>query len=80
MLAALLLAGALVAASGSVYDAHGQRQGYVKESRPGQFDLYDVHSRRLGYGRQGADGRIEFFDPHSRRLLEIRPERTGPRR
>jgi hypothetical protein len=79
-LAALLLGGVLVAPSGAVYDAHGQRQGYVTESRPGQFDLYDAHSRRLGYGRQGADGRIEFFDPHSRRLLEIRPQRPGPRR
>ena len=35
-LAVLLLAGALVAPSGTVYDAHGRRQGYVKESRPGQ--------------------------------------------
>jgi hypothetical protein len=77
---ALLLSGALAAPSGAIYDAHGQRQGYVTESHPGQFDLYDQHSRRLGYGCQGGDGRIEFFDPHSRRLLEIRPERTGPRR
>jgi hypothetical protein len=77
---ALLLGGVLVAPSGAVYDAHGRRQGYVKESRPGQFDLYDAHSRRLGYGRQGGDGRIEFFDKNSRRLYEIRPNRAGPRR
>jgi hypothetical protein len=80
LLAGLLLSGLLVMPDGAVYDAHGRRQGYVKESRPGQYDLFDAHSRRLGYGRQGADGRIEFFDVHSRRLLEIRPERTGPRR
>lgn len=78
MIAALLLTCCLVTPSGSVYDARGQHRGYVKESRPGQFDLYDQHSRRLGYGRQGRDGTVEFFDPHSRRLLEIRPER--PRR
>lgn len=41
----------------------------------------------LGWGPGGINdqvrdqlGRIEFFDPHSRRLLEIRPERLGPRR
>jgi hypothetical protein len=73
-------AGLVVGPFGAVYDGHGQRQGYVQESRPGQFDLYDAHSRRLGYGRQGRDGTVEFFDPHSRRLLEIRPERLGPRR
>ena len=76
----LLLSGLVVGPSGSVYDVHGHRQGYVKESRPGQFDLYDAHSRRLGYGRRSPDGRIELFNPHSRRLLEIRPERMGPRR
>lgn len=70
----------LVTPSGSVYDAPGRRQGYVKESRPGQFDLYDQHSRRLGYGRDGRDGRIEFYDKNSRRILTIRPEWTGPRR
>jgi hypothetical protein len=77
LLAISLLSGLVVGPSGAVYDVHGRRQ---KESRPGQFDLYHAHSRRVGYGRHGADGRIEFFDPHSRRLLEIRPERVGPRR
>lgn len=78
--AGLLLSGLLVMPDGMLYDAHGRRQGSVRESRPGQYDLYDVHSRRLGYGRQGVDRRLEFFDVHSRRILEIRPERTGPRR
>ncbi len=80
MIAALFLTGLLVTPNGAVYDAHGRRQGYLQESRPGQFDLYDSHSRRLGYGRQGRDGTIEFFDPHSRRILELRPERARPRR
>jgi hypothetical protein len=79
MISALLLTGLLLGPSrtGAVYDARGQRQGYVKESRPGQFDVYDQHSRRLGYGRQGRDGAIELFDKNSRRILEIRPEPAG---
>ncbi len=80
LLGGLLLSGLAIAPSGAVYDTRGQRQGYVQESRPGQFDLYDTHSRRLGYGHQGADGRIEFFDLHSRRLLEIRPDQPAIRR
>jgi hypothetical protein len=54
---AILLACCLVAPSGSVYDARGQRQGYIRESRPGQFDVYDQHSRRLGYGARAATAR-----------------------
>jgi len=50
LLAGMLLTGLLVAPSGSLYDTHGRRQGYVWESRPGQYDLYDSHSRWLGYG------------------------------
>ena len=80
MIAAFLVAGLLLTSSGSVYDADGQRQGYVKESRPGHIDLYDRHSRRLGYGRLAPDGRIEFFDTSSRRILTIQPERPRPRR
>jgi hypothetical protein len=80
LLAGLFLSGLAVAPSGSVYDALGRRQGYVRESRPGQYDLHDAHSRRLGYEHQGADGWIEFFDTHSWRWFEIRPERPGPQR
>jgi hypothetical protein len=80
MITALLFAGLLLAPSGTVYDGRGEPQGYVKESRPGHFDLYDANSRRLGYGRQGADGRIELFDTRSRRILTIQPERPTFRR
>jgi hypothetical protein len=81
MISALLLTGLLLGPSrtGAVYDARGQRQGYVRESRPGQIDLYDARSRRLGYGRQGTDGRVEFFDKDSRRILTIQPGRPAPR-
>jgi hypothetical protein len=79
ILPALLLTGLLVMPDGTVYDREGQRQGYVKEPRPGHFDLYDRHSRRLGYGRATPDGRIEFFDTNSRRILTIQPGGLAPR-
>jgi hypothetical protein len=80
LLAGLLLGGLLVMPDGTVYDREGQRLGYVKESRPGIYDLYDNRSRRFGYGRPTPDGRIEFFDKNSRRILTIQPERARPRR
>jgi len=80
MIIPLLVAGLLLAPSGTVYDGRGEPQGYVRESRPGQFELYDRHSHRLGYGRLAPDGRVDFYDANSRRLFEIRPARPTPRR
>jgi hypothetical protein len=74
MIAALLLAGSLLAQSGAVYDANSQPQGSVKESRPGTFDLYDRNSERVGTGKQSRpDGPVEIFDRYGRRVGEFKP-------
>jgi hypothetical protein len=78
MIAALILAGCVLAPTGSVYDVDGQRQGTVKESSPGRFDVYDVNGHRLGYGRETASGTVELFDRYSRRIGEIRPGGVPP--
>jgi len=80
VIAALLLACCIVAPTGSVYDVDGKREGTVKESSPGRFDVYDVNGQRLGYGRETSSGKIELFDRYSRRIGEIRPDaRPAPR-
>ncbi len=73
MIAALVLAGVLVAQAGTVYDVDGKREGTIKESSPGRFDVYDVNGQRLGYGRETSSGTVELFDRYSRRIGEVRP-------
>ena len=65
MIAALVLAGCVLAPTGSVYDVDGKREATVKESSPGRFDLYDVNGQRLGYGRETSSGTVELFDRYT---------------
>ena len=74
MIAALVLAGVLVAQTGTGYDAQSEPRGSVKETRPGTFDLYDRNSERVGYGKQSRpDGPVEIFDRYGRRIGEYKP-------
>jgi hypothetical protein len=54
----------------SVYDANGERQGYIRESSPGRFEIFDTNSVVPG-------GPIETFDRYGRRAYEIQFDGPG---
>lgn len=86
MLATIFLTCCLIAPSGALYDTNGQREGSVKATSPGRFEILDRYSHRVGSGRQASpDAPIEVFDRYGQRIYNVRPSpppapRPGARR